>query len=431
MKVLVIGSGGREHALVWKISQSPRVEKIYCAPGNGGIGEMAELVSIGANAIDQLTNFAEKEKIDLTVVGPEVPLTLGIADLFRDRGLKIFGPDRAGAQLEGSKAFTKEILKENNIPTASFAVFSDAASAKKYLGGQKPPYVVKADGLAAGKGVVICGSREEGEAAIDDILVRRIFGQAGKRVVIEEFLQGEEASFMALTDGEYILPLASSQDHKRVYDGDRGPNTGGMGAYSPAPVVNSELHRRILDEILSPLLRGLKKRGVLYQGVLYAGLMINENGPKVLEFNARFGDPECQPVIMRLKSDLMPLLEATVERRLDRVDPEWYEESSVCVVLCSQGYPGSYEKGKEIRGLEKLKDWKRGAVFHAGTVKEDGRWLTSGGRVLGVTALGSNIEEAVGEVYQAVGKIRWEGMHYRKDVAQRALGRAEGSEPEK
>lgn len=431
MKVLVIGSGGREHALVWKISQSPRVEKIYCAPGNGGIGEMAELVSIGANAIDQLTNFAEKEKIDLTVVGPEVPLTLGIADLFRDRGLKIFGPDRAGAQLEGSKAFTKEILKENNIPTASFAVFSDVASAKKYLGGQKPPYVVKADGLAAGKGVVICGSREEGEAAIDDILVRRIFGQAGKRVVIEEFLQGEEASFMALTDGEYILPLASSQDHKRVYDGDRGPNTGGMGAYSPAPVVNSELHRRILDEILSPLLRGLKKRGVLYQGVLYAGLMINENGPKVLEFNARFGDPECQPVIMRLKSDLMPLLEATVERRLDRVDPEWYEESSVCVVLCSPGYPGSYEKGKEIRGLEKLKDWKRGAVFHAGTVKEDGRWLTSGGRVLGVTALGSNIEEAVGEVYQAVGKIRWEGMHYRKDVAQRALGRAEGSEPEK
>ncbi len=421
MKVLVVGSGGREHALVWKISQSPRVEKIFCAPGNGGIGEIAELVPIGAEDIQGLADFAEKEKIDLTVVGPEIPLTLGITDIFRDRGLKVFGPDRAGAQLEGSKAFTKDILKENGIPTASFAVFSDAASAKKYLAGQQPPYVVKADGLAAGKGVVICGSRVEAEAAIDDILVRKVFGQGGERIVIEEFLQGEEVSFMALTDGEHILPLASSQDHKRVYDGDRGPNTGGMGAYSPASVVNAELHRRILDDILSPLLRGLKKNGVLYRGVLYAGLMINEDGPKVLEFNARFGDPECQPVVMRLKSDLVPLLEATVERRLDRVEPEWYEESSVCVVLCSQGYPGSYEKGKEIRGLEKLQDWKQGAVFHAGTVKKDGRWLTSGGRVLGVTALGAGVKEATREVYRAVGKIEWEGMHYRKDIAHRAL----------
>ncbi len=421
MKVLVVGSGGREHALVWKISQSPRVEKIFCAPGNGGIGEIAELVPIGAEDIQGLADFAEKEKIDLTVVGPEIPLTLGITDIFRDRGLKVFGPDRAGAQLEGSKAFTKDILKENGIPTASFAVFSDAASAKKYLAGQQPPYVVKADGLAAGKGVVICGSRVEAEAAIDDILVRKVFGQGGERIVIEEFLQGEEVSFMALTDGEHILPLASSQDHKRVYDGDRGPNTGGMGAYSPASVVNAELHRRILDDILSPLLRGLKKNGVLYRGVLYAGLMINEDGPKVLEFNARFGDPECQPVVMRLKSDLVPLLEATVERRLDRVEPEWYEESSVCVVLCSQGYPGSYEKGKEIRGLEKLQDWKQGAVFHAGTVKKDGRWLTSGGRVLGVTALGAGVKEATREVYRAVGEIEWEGMHYRKDIAHRAL----------
>ena len=258
MKVLVVGSGGREHALVWKISQSPRVEKIFCAPGNGGIGEIAELVPIGAEDIQGLADFAEKEKIALTVVGPEIPLTLGITDIFRDRGQKVFGPDRAGAQLEGSKAFTKDILKENGIPTASFAVFSDAASAKKYLAGQQPPYVVKADGLAAGKGVVICGSRVEAEAAIDDILVRKVFGQGGERIVIEEFLQGEEVSFMALTDGEHILPLASSQDHKRVYDGDRGPNTGGMGAYSPASVVNAELHRRILDDILSPLLRGLK-----------------------------------------------------------------------------------------------------------------------------------------------------------------------------
>jgi phosphoribosylamine--glycine ligase len=428
MKVLVVGSGGREHALVWKISRSPRVEKIYCAPGNGGIGEIAELVPIGVDAVDQLAGFAEKEKIDLTVVGPEVPLTLGIADLFRARGLKIFGPDRAGAQLEGSKAFTKEILEENNIPTASYAVFSDAASAKNYLGGQKLPYVVKADGLAAGKGVVICGSRVEAEATIDDILVRKIFGPAGERVVIEEFLQGEEASFMALTDGERILPLASSQDHKRVYDGDQGPNTGGMGAYSPAPVVDAELHRRILNEILLPLLKGLTKRGIHYQGVLYAGLMINKDGPKVLEFNARFGDPECQPVMMRLKSDLVPLLEAAVEGRLDQVKPEWYEEMSVCVVLCSKGYPGSYEKGKEIRGLEKLQGWKRGAVFHAGTVKKDGQWLTAGGRVLSVTALGTSVKEATQEVYRAVGEIGWEGMHYRKDIAQRALRIISGAE---
>ncbi|MFQ5902467.1 MAG: phosphoribosylamine--glycine ligase [Candidatus Binatia bacterium] len=426
MRVLVIGSGGREHSLVWKISQSPRVEKLYCASGNAGIGEMAELVTVGPEEIEGLADFVEKESVDLTVVGPELPLTLGIADLFEERGLKIFGPNFEAAKLEGSKAFAKEILKENLIPTASFATFTDSTSAKRYLVEQQPPYVVKADGLAGGKGVIICFSRKEAEAAIDDILVRKLFGQAGERVVIEEFLKGEEVSFMVLTDGEHLLPLASSQDHKRVLDGDQGPNTGGMGAYSPAPVVDPAVHRRILDEILKPLLGGLKKRGVRYRGVLYVGLMITEHGPKVLEFNARFGDPECQPVMMRLKGDLVPLLEATIEGRLNQVEAEWRKDAAVCVVLCSQGYPGSYEKGKEIRGLEKLKDWRRGFVFHAGTAKEDSRWLTSGGRVLGVTALGYNIEEAVREVYRAVGAIRWEGLHYRTDIGQRALKREEG-----
>jgi phosphoribosylamine--glycine ligase len=421
MKVLVIGSGGREHSLVWKLAQSPRVAKVYCALGNGGIGEGAELVPIGSEEIEKLADFAEREKIDLTVAGPELPLTLGIADLFRKRGLRLFGPDREAARLEGSKAFAKELLQENRIPTAAFATFSDAALARKYLAGRRPPYVIKADGLAAGKGVLISATRDEAEAAVDDILVRRAFGAAGEQVVIEEFLDGEEASFMVLTDGENILPLASAQDHKRVFDGDRGPNTGGMGAYSPAPVVTAEVHRRIMEEILRPLLQGLRKRGIRYRGVLYIGLMIAADGPKVLEFNARFGDPECQPLMLRLKSDLVPLLEATIDGGLDRVKAEWTEDAAVCVVMCAGGYPGAYEKGKEIKGLERLKDWKRGVVFHAGTTKQEGRCFTSGGRVLGVTALGNTIQEAVREVYQAAGQIEWDGAHYRKDIAQRAL----------
>ena len=421
MKVLVIGSGGREHALVWKISQSPKVEKIYCAPGSAGIGEFAEAVAIGPEQIEKLAEFAKREKIDLSVVGPELPLTLGIADLFESRGLRIFGPNRAAAQLEGSKAFAKEILKANHIPTAAFETFADATAAKRYLAQLKPPYVVKADGLAAGKGVMICASRHEAEAAIDEILVRKAFGRAGEKLVIEEFLDGEEASFMALTDGEHILPLASSQDHKRVFDNDQGPNTGGMGAYSPAPVVTPAIHRRIMDEVLTPLLAGLKKRNIRYRGVIYAGVMITKDGPKVLEFNARFGDPECQPIMMRLKSDIVPLLEATIDGRLDQVQAEWYDDAAVCVVLCAGGYPGSYDKGIEIRGLDKLKNWDKGFVFHAGTTKDNGRWLTSGGRVLGVTARGGNVANAVKEVYRAVGEITWDGMHYRKDIARRAL----------
>jgi phosphoribosylamine--glycine ligase len=421
MKVLVIGSGGREHALVWKISQSLRVTKIYCAPGSAGIGELAESIAIGADQIQRLADFAEKEKIDLTVVGPELPLTLGISDLFESRGLRIFGPSKAAAQLEGSKVFAKEILHANKIPTASFEIFTDAAPAKQYLSRHRPPYVVKADGLASGKGVLICANRQEAEVAIDDILVRRAFGQAGEKIVIEEFLEGEEASFMGLTDGEHVLPLASSQDHKRVFDNDQGPNTGGMGAYSPVPVVTQTIHERIHREILIPLLAGLKNKGIRYRGVVYVGLMITKDGPKVLEFNARFGDPECQPIMMRLKSDLLPLLEATIDVKLDILQPEWHEEPAVCVVLCAEGYPGSYDKSKEIHGLEKLKNWPKGFVFHAGTVKEKDRWLTSGGRVLGVTARGNTIAAAVEEAYRAVSEISWEGMHYRKDIAYRAL----------
>src|SRR5262250_665511 len=421
MKVLVIGSGGREHALVWKIGQSPKADKVYCAPGSAGIGELAELVAIGPEQIEKLAEFAENEKIDLTVVGPELPLTLGITDLFESRGLRIFGPNKDAAQLEGSKAFAKKILQENGIPTASFGTFTDAGLAKQYIAQYPAPYVIKADGLAAGKGVLICATPREAEAAIEEILVRKAFGPSGNRLVIEEFLAGEEASFMVLTDGEHMLPLASSQDHKRVFDNDEGPNTGGMGAYSPAPVVTPKIYQRILDEILSPLLVGLKRKGVRYRGVLYIGLMITKDGPMVLEFNVRFGDPECQPIMMRLKSDLVPLLEATIDDKLHLIQPQWHDDMAVCVVLCASGYPGSYGKGAEIHGLDRLKNWEKGFVFHAGTAKDNGRWVTSGGRVLGVTARGDTIESAVKEAYDAVSKISWNGMHYRKDIARRAL----------
>jgi phosphoribosylamine--glycine ligase len=421
MKILVVGGGGREHALVWKISQSAQATQLFCAPGSSAIGERAECVAISPEQIEKLADFADSEKIDLTVVGPELPLTLGITDLFESKGLKIFGPNRAAAQLEGSKAFAKALLKDNGIPTASFGIFTDARSAKRYLDQSPAPYVVKADGLAAGKGVIICADRQEADAAIDDILVRHTFGQAGEKVVVEEFLQGEEASFMVFTDGDYILPLASSQDHKRVFDNDEGPNTGGMGAYSPAPIVTSAMHDRILSEILKPLLAGLKHKGIRYRGVIYAGLMITATGPKVLEFNARFGDPECQPIMMRLKSDLISLLDATLSGTLNQIQPEWYEDDAVCVVLCARGYPDSYDRGKQIYGLDKLRDWQDGFVFHAGTTKENGRWITTGGRVLGVTARGKGIGNAVKNVYTAIPQITWDGMHYRSDIAHRAL----------
>jgi phosphoribosylamine--glycine ligase len=421
MKILVIGSGGREHALIWKLRQSSEVDKIYCAPGSAGIAEFAELVAIAPQQIEDLADFAAEQKIDLTVVGPELPLTLGISDLFESRGLKIFGPNRDAAQLEGSKAFAKKIMTENSIPTAAAGIFSDAPSARRYVDQNPPPYVVKADGLAAGKGVLICASREEAQSAIDEIMVAKTFGQAGEKVVIEEFLEGEEASFMVLTDGDTVLALPSSQDHKRVFDHDQGPNTGGMGAYSPAPVVTQSIENRVLREVVTPLMTGVKRKGIVYRGLIYVGLMITKTGPKVLEFNARFGDPECQVIMMRLKSDLVPLLQATIDGTLRTVRPEWYPDPSVCVVLSARGYPGSYETGTEIRGLENLKDWPTGFVFHAGTSKQGGRWRTSGGRVLGVTARGRDLAEAVQEVYRGVNAISWDGMHYRRDIARRAL----------
>jgi phosphoribosylamine--glycine ligase len=421
MKVLVIGNGGREHALVWKISQSPKVRKIYCAPGSAAIGRLAETVAIAPEQIEELAGFAASEAIDLTVVGPELPLTLGIVDLFEQRSLRIFGPNRQAAQLEGSKAFAKEILLENSIPTAASGTFTGADAAKTFIASQQVPIVVKADGLAAGKGVLICATRAEAEAAVDEILVNRVFGTAGDKVVIEEFLPGEEASFMVLTDGAHVLPLAPCQDHKRVFDHDQGPNTGGMGAYSPAPVIDAAVHTRILQDILAPLLAGLKKKNIGYRGVIYVGLMITREGPKVLEFNARFGDPECQPVMMRLKSDVVELMEAAINGKLDEVRAEWHDDPAVCVVLTAGGYPGAYAKGKEIRGLEKLDGWPDGFVFHAGTARENHRWVTNGGRVLGVTARGKDIRAAVENAYQAVGEISWEEMHYRKDIGRRAL----------
>ncbi len=421
MKVLVVGGGGREHALVWKISQSPRVSKIYCAPGNAGISEQAELVPIKADDLQGLLAFAIKEKIDLTVVGPEDPLTRGIVDLFESQGLRIFGPNRKAAEIEGSKAFAKEMMKRYQIPTASYEIFDDPEKAIAYVHQKGVPVVVKADGLAAGKGVTVCRSIEEAIRSILRIMVHRVFGEAGRRVVIEEFLEGEEASYIVFTDGETILPLASSQDHKAVFDGDQGPNTGGMGAYSPAPVVTEEVHKRIIDEILRPLIYGMRKDGRPYRGVIYAGLMIERGQPRVLEFNARFGDPETQPVLMRMKGDIVPILEACIDGQLSRLEMEWDPRPAVCVVMASRGYPGDYEKGKRIEGLEEVSRMKDVFVFHAGTARKNGEIVTSGGRVLGVTGLGNSIPEAIDWTYQAVRKIYWEGVHYRTDIGKKAL----------
>lgn len=421
MKVLVIGSGGREHALVWKIRQSPRVRQVYCAPGNGGIGELAELVSISADDVSALSRFARDERIDLTVVGPELPLTLGIVDELERHGLRVFGPNRDGAQLEGSKAFTKELLRKHEIPTGYFSSFTDADEAMQYVHEVGPPLVVKADGLAAGKGVVICQTVREAEEAVDEILRSRIFGEAGARIVIEEFLEGEEVSFIALTDGRTVLPFASSQDHKRAFDGDRGPNTGGMGAYSPAPVVTPAVHHRIMEEIMKPVVAALAEAKIDYRGVLYAGVIMTEAGPKVLEFNARFGDPECQALLIRLKSDIIDLMDACIDGTLDQVQVDWDTRAAVCVVLAAGGYPGAYEKGKVIRGLESLRGWQNGMVFHAGTAQRGQDLVSNGGRVLGVTGLGASVRDAVQEAYWAVDHIEWDGMQYRRDIGHRAL----------
>ncbi len=421
MKVLVVGGGGREHALVWKIAQSPKVSKVYCAPGNAGISEKATLVPVQANDLNRLLKFALEEKIDLTVVGPEDPLTRGIVDLFESNGLLIFGASKKAAEIEGSKAFAKEMMKKYLIPTASYEIFDHRNDAVKYIRSQGAPIVVKADGLAAGKGVIVCKTVEEAIHSVDQIMTEKIFGNAGSRVVVEEYLVGEEASYIAFTDGKTILPMASSQDHKPILDGDQGPNTGGMGAYSPAPVVTEEVHEKIIEKVLRPVIYGMGEEGRPYKGVLYAGLMIHEGHPKVLEFNARFGDPETQPVLMRMKGDIVPILEACMQGTLSRHKIEWDTRASVCVVMASRGYPGDYEKGKVIEGLKEVSRMERVSVFHAGTTLKDGQILTNGGRVLGVTGLGEDIPRAIERAYQAVKKISWDGVYYRTDIGQKAL----------
>ena len=428
MKVLVIGSGGREHALAWKLAQSEKVDEVFVAPGNAGTAREPGLenVAIGVEAIDELLAFARDNAIGLTVVGPEAPLVAGVVDAFEKAGLAIWGPTRAAAQLEGSKAFSKDFLARHRIPTAEYATFTEPGPAIAYIREKGAPIVVKADGLAAGKGVVVAQSEAEAEAAVEDMLGGNAFGAAGSRVVVEEFLQGEEASFICMVDGEQVLPMASSQDHKPRDNGDQGPNTGGMGAYSPAPVVTPEIEQRIMEEVIRPTVRGMATEDHRYRGFLYAGLMIDDSGaPKVLEYNCRFGDPETQPIMMRLKSDLAALIEAGLEGRLESVDAEWDPRASLGVVLAAGGYPGSYRKGDVIAGLDAV-DAEDCKVFHAGTAEKDGEVVTSGGRVLCVTALGEGVTEAQKRAYQGVEKIRWDDVYYRTDIGYRAIEREKG-----
>ncbi|MHB8789814.1 MAG: phosphoribosylamine--glycine ligase [Desulfobulbaceae bacterium] len=430
MKVLVIGSGGREHALVWKLQQSPRVKKIFCAPGNAGIGKLAACVPLKVNDIKGLAKFALEQKIDLTIVGPEEPLTLGIVDAFTRKGLRIFGPSAAAAELEGSKVFTKDFLKKYNIPSAGYQVFTKPAPAKKYLQTAAMPCVVKADGLAAGKGVLICQNTAEAEQAVDLIMKDKAFGAAGSRLIIEEFLKGEEASFIAFADGTTVLPLPSSQDHKAIYAGDQGPNTGGMGAYSPAPVLTEELNRRAIEEVMLPTLRGMAAEGRPYKGMLYAGLMIDGDKLNVLEFNCRFGDPECQPLLMRLKSDLVEVIEAAIDGRLNTIKLKIDPRPTVCVVMASEGYPGKYPVGKPISGLTTAARMKDVMVFHAGTALKERKVVTAGGRVLGVTGIGDDIKAALDNAYRAVAAISWPGCYFRPDIGHRALSRMQRKAPE-
>ena len=426
MKVLIVGSGGREHALAWKASRSDLTSEIYVAPGNGGTALERDItnVEISAEDIDGLASFALKNKIDLTIVGPEVPLVLGITDEFKKKGLRCFGPSKDAARLEGSKDFMKDFLSRNNIPTALYKSFTDINLAKDYVKNHSIPVVIKADGLAAGKGVIIANSTEEAVEAIEQCMEDKEFGEAGSKVVIEEFLEGEEASFIVLTDGNVILPLASSQDHKARDDGDKGPNTGGMGAYSPAPVVTTNLHKKIMDEVIIPTIKGLNKEGMNYCGFLYAGLMIDKNkNIKVLEFNCRFGDPETQPILLRMKSDLINLCFEAAEGKLVESEIVWDERVSLGVVMAAGGYPNNYDKGFEISGLleDETEDLK---IFHAGTsLNKEDKVVTNGGRVLCVTALGSNTKEAKEKAYQRVKSIKWEKAYFRRDIGYRALNR--------
>jgi phosphoribosylamine--glycine ligase len=421
MKVLVLGGGGREHAIVWKLRQSPRVTKLYCAPGNGGIATDAECVAADLKSVDSLVQLATNLSPDLTVVGPELPLTLGVVDEFQRRGWPIFGPTKAAAQLESSKSFAKEFMQRHRIPTAHYAVCTEKEELKEALGHFHTPVVVKADGLAAGKGVVIAQSKDEAQRVAEEMLSGRMLGEAGSRVVFEEYLKGEELSFLVMSDGERVAPLVACQDHKRVFDNDQGPNTGGMGAYSTDQIIDEEMLKWLVTHIAQPVIAGMKAEGAEYKGILYCGLMMMAKGPKVLEFNCRFGDPETQPIMMRLESDLLDALEASVGGRVSDGDFKWSPEPAVCVVMASGGYPGAFEAGKMITGIDESDRIYGVKVFHAGTNRRDGAYYTSGGRVLGVTARGVDLPEAVDKAYDAVMKIRFEGMHYRKDIAARGL----------
>lgn len=423
MKVLVVGSGGREHALVWKIKQSSKVDKVYCAPGNAGIDKLAKCIAIDPTDVDGLLKFALEKKIDLTVVGPEASLVAGVVDRFEEQGLRIFGPSKAAAILEGSKVFTKEFLKKYKIPTAEFKVFKDGAKAKTYIDKCGAPIVVKADGLAAGKGVIVADSVEEAKQAVDLILKDKAFGSAGNTIVVEACLKGEEASFIAFTDGKTVLPLPTSQDHKAIYDNDKGPNTGGMGAYSPAPVVTKEISDFVMEHIMVPTIKGMANEGRPFKGMLYAGLMIDGDTINVLEFNCRFGDPEAQPLLMRLETDIVDIFEAAIDGTLDTIDLQIDPRPTVCVVMAAGGYPGNYSKGQVIRGLKKAAKVPGVVVFHAGTAVQDGEIVANGGRVLGVTAIGDSLKNAIEASYRAVDAITWEGCYCRRDIGAKAMKR--------
>jgi len=422
MRILVVGAGGREHALVWKIAQSKLCAKLFCAPGNGGIAQIAEGIDIQADDICGLLEFARKEKIDLTVVGPEKALALGIVDEFTKAGLKIFGPNKLAANLESSKVFSKELMAKYKVPTADFRIFDSPDAANKYIEKIGAPCVVKADGLAAGKGVVVAKTVDEAKSAVTFLMQDKIFGDAGKKIIIEECLMGQEASILVVTDSKAVVVLASAQDHKRIFDHDQGSNTGGMGAYSPAPIVTAEILKEVMDKIIYRAIDGLAQEGIDYRGVLYAGIMLTKEGPRALEFNARFGDPETQAILPRLKSDLVELMLAASVGKLSKIGAlEWDKRACVCVVCAAAGYPGNYSQGKEISGLETATKLADVVVFHAGTKRIGDKILTSGGRVLGVTGLGATIKEAINKTYTAVGKINFEGMHFRKDIGKKAI----------
>ena len=414
MKILVVGGGGREHALIWKIAQNPRAEKIYCAPGNGGISQLAECVDIAATDIEAMVAFAKEKAIDFVVVAPDDPLALGMVDAMEAAGIRAFGPNKAAAIIEASKAYSKELMKKYHIPTAEYEIFSDYNAAKEYVETCKIPVVLKADGLALGKGVLICKTREEARAGLKTIMEDKAFGSAGNTVVIEEFLEGPEVSVLTFCDGTTILPMESAQDHKRALDNDEGTNTGGMGTFCPTPKYTAEMRRRVEEEIIVPTMHALNKEGRKFKGVIFFGLMLTKDGPKLLEYNARFGDPEAQSVLFRMKNDLLTILEAVVDERLNEIQLEWEPGAAVCVVMASGGYPGSYEKGKEITGLEQVDEDVM--VFHAGTKLENGKFRTAGGRVLGVTARGRDMEEAREKAYANVKKIHFDGAHYRTDI---------------